>query len=170
MEGLEAQDETVEALSEATNRSLPSAIGGSKNPFFAGKILSILVTSALQVFPGDLDLIMEFWSLYRQFPDTEHLQEDLYDTLRAFDPLPSRARGFLSRVPLLNCTAVEATEEFLGPYRTCITQFRAHVKEAPESSMYSEYTSFFFQLLSRCSDSSCVSPSHPFQSTAKMNW
>jgi len=152
----EEADDTVNAIQEETESVSPTAGTSMKNPFFAGKILSILVHSASQLFPDDLDLLLDFWSIYRQFPDTGHLQQEIYDLIRKnFEPLPPQARGFLSRIPLLECTSVEASQDFFGPYGEAKALFDEDVLQCSETAMYAEYSAFFHQLLARCADHSC---------------
>jgi len=126
------------------------------NPFFEGKIASIVFKKACEEFPGDFEFILEFWKVYRQFPDTKSLQDELCEFVREHLTPTSETRSFLSRVPLLDYSVVEYSEEFLERYKLSIQSFDNDIKEDPSPEMFAEYSSFFHQLLFHCADNQIV--------------
>ena len=148
-----AQDEDLDSMDRQTDKIACKA----SNPFFEGKIASIIFRTACNNFPDDLDFVLEFWNIYRQFGNTENLQEEVYEYIRSSITLTSNARGFLARIPLLSCTSVEHSTEFVDNYQKCVELFNSHIEELCDSTMFNEYISFFQQLLSRSIDAQCVS-------------
>lgn len=100
---------------------------------------------------------MEFWKVYRSFPETENLQNELYDYINDNLSFTSQIRGFLSRIPLLSCSVIDFSDDFLIPYKNCIENFNSHIKNDKSSEMFIQYVSFINQLLTRCMDDQCVS-------------
>jgi 6-phosphogluconate dehydrogenase len=144
----------VQEIQAATQEQLDSVENGN-NQFFAGKIASIIFQQAVMQIP-EHQFCLEFWKIYRQFSNTEKLQEEVLSVIQTQFSHNEEAQAFLCRLPLTKFTIVEESDEFLQSLHQCIKAFQQALEAHPTPFMYSQFVDFYRQLLNNSSIPSLV--------------
>jgi len=144
------QDSTVEQIQQATSEQTTAVSDNQTNEFFSGKIASIIFQAAVNEIP-EFSFCLEFWKIYRQFSNTEKLQEEVLDVIRSRFSEDEEAQAFLCRVPLLQFSTVEESEEFLQALHQSIESFQQVIQARPSVFLYSQFVDFYRQLLNNSS-------------------
>lgn len=142
-ENKQEADEAIEKIQQATEEQ---TVDNQANEFFAGKIASIIFEQAMKEIP-EFSFSVEFWKIYRQFSNTEKLQEEVLSFIGSNFAQHEEARAFLCRVPLLKFSAVEDSEDFLQALHQSIDAFQTALVQHPSTFLYSQFVDFYRQLL-----------------------
>jgi hypothetical protein len=134
------------------------AKAGSSNPFFEGTIARIIFHEAVKVFPTDFALRRRFLDVLQSFPETDHIQNEIYESLEADFEDSVDVADILARKPLdriVNVTKMDASGLF-NVVKECIDIFDTTTTRINTPELYQRFLQFIEEQMENIDDEDIV--------------
>lgn len=145
---------TKQGQSSDTAAMLNSSLTASQKALLEVLIPRAIYRNAIATHPTDLPFRISFLTLYKQFPDTQAGQEEVYESLRKDFGDEPKARGVLAE-RFLDGVGVD-DPKLPGMLKKAVEEFEVGAKEVPSVGMWEVYVGFLRERLESVDEENLV--------------